>query len=181
MRTFISLPVAEEVKTKVKNAQKQIQANNKGPDIKWTKPEQMHVTLKFIGDIDQDDIGDLSQIIEKASGSIRPFELSYFKLDVFPHPDNPSVIIDKLKESSGRESFELEKNLRAYLKKYGFQFDKKKWIPHVTLGRVKEDNADIRFPNTNQEFSWEVNEIHLKKSELSQQGPGYTTIESFKI
>lgn len=181
MRIFISLPIDQGVKIKLKNAQKKIQANNKDPKIKWTEPSKMHVTLKFIGDIDEAELEDLVDIVKNSVNTIRPFEFSFFKMDAFPDLKNPNVLINKLKEPNGKESFELEQNLRGYLDKYGLPYDNKKWIPHITIGRVKDDDADVRLPNLDLDYSFKVEQVDIKKSELGSDGPEYDTIESIKL
>ncbi|MFB6226155.1 MAG: RNA 2',3'-cyclic phosphodiesterase [Candidatus Paceibacteria bacterium] len=181
MRIFISLPIPKEVKTQLKNTQKQIQANNKTPKVKWTEPSKMHVTLKFIGDLEKDELEQLSTLIKQAAEPIVPFKFSFFKLDAFPSLDNPSVLINKLKELNGRNSFELEQNLRSYLDKNSLPYDNKKWIPHITLGRIQKDNSEIRLPNLDIDYSFKVDEVEIKKSKLKPSGPEYKTLESIKL
>lgn len=180
MRTFIAFPVDLKVKNKIKSLQNKIEKHNMEPKVKWTDKEKMHVTVKFIGEVDQEEIPDLTKIIDKSAKNIEPFEYSFYKLDAFPDKNNPSVIINKIKEG-GKEGFELEQNLRAYLKKYNFPYDSKKWIPHITLGRVKESNADIDFPQADIDYNWQVSKVNLIKSELTQSGPVYTSLNSVKL
>jgi len=181
MRTFISLPISSSIKTELKNYQEKIKVNNKNIDIKWTKPEKMHVTLKFIGEIDTGEINQLTEIVKKSSQHINDsLKYNFFKVDAFPNLDHPSVIITKLKEE-GRKGFDLEQNLRSYLKKYRFSFDEKKWIPHITIGRVKDDSTNLYLPDSNLDFSWKVDEVHIKKSELNSNGPKYETLETVRF
>lgn len=181
MRTFISFPISNSVKTKIKNYQEKIKANNKNIDIKWTQPEKMHVTLKFIGDINREEVNQLTEILKKSSQHINnSLKYNFYKVDAFPNLNHPSVIITKLKEE-GRRGFDLEQNLRSYLKKYKFPFDEKKWIPHITIGRVKDDRIDLYLPKPNFDFGWEVEKIHIKKSELTSSGPNYETLATIRF
>jgi 2'-5' RNA ligase len=180
MRTFISFPVKERVKNKLKTQQEKFKKYNQEQKIKWTKKAKMHVTVKFIGEVEQEDTGKLAKILEKSAENIQPFEYNFYKLDAFPSKKNPSTIINKIKEQ-GREGFELEQNLRAYLKKYNFSFDSKKWIPHITLGRVKKESADIDFPSFNINYNWQVNKVELIESELTESGPKYSTISKVEL
>lgn len=181
MRVFISFPVSEKVKRTIKNAQQKIEKHNMEPTIKWQNPEKMHVTVKFIGEVEKGDIEELKKIMQKSVKGIESFEYALNNLDAFPDLNQPRILISKLSEKR-IEAFMLERNLSGYLKKYGFEIDKKKWVPHITLGRVKEGSKNLEIPNIDfPDLSWEVDRLDLVESKLTQEGSEYTKLFSVSL
>jgi len=158
---------------------------NSGADIKLVKPENMHITLKFLGDTDEKFVGQIREIMEKSVENIKSFEIKLKNTGVFPNENYIKVVwigIDQYEKLA-----EIAKKINEGLSKIGFKKEKRDFSPHLTIGRLKTGkNKDkilhiiTRYENT--EFNtFKIKKIKLIKSELTPKGPIYTTIEEVKI
>lgn len=149
-------------------------------DMKYVKPELVHITLKFLGDVDESRI----PFISEALGSIlcEPFEAKVGGLGAFPKPANPRVIW--LGATGNFEA--LYENIEDLLKPFKFEKDSREFLAHATLARVrflKKDEVNA-FISTLEKFkdieigSMWVNKVLLKKSTLTPEGPIYETLQT---
>ncbi len=180
MRAFIAIDIGE--KEEIVELLKELK-KIKGR-IKPVEPENIHLTLKFLGEIDEGMIGNIKEAIEKSIEGISPFKASLSGLGVFTSIDYMRVLWIGFKDEGQTKKIaaELEKELH----KYGFKKEKG-FTPHVTIARIKskEVKEEIRkFIERYKEKSFgevECNEIRLKKSILKPEGPIYKTIEEIKL
>jgi 2'-5' RNA ligase len=134
MRTFIAIDLDQEIKNAILRF---IQTMDKGDKhIKWIKPQGMHLTLKFLGDITKDRISDVESVLSDIAKDHRPFHLSVKGTGTFP-PGNrpPRVLWIGVKEN--QTLLEIQARLESDLENYHFPKEKRKYYPHLTLGRVK--------------------------------------------
>jgi len=159
--------------------------NNSGANIKLVKPENMHITIKFLGDTDEKFVGRIREIMEKSVENIESFEIKLKSIGVFPNQDYIKIIWIGIEQYE--KIVEIAKKINKGLSKIGFKKEKREFSPHLTIGRVKNSkNKDKilhiinRYENT--EFNtYKIKSIKLIKSELRSKGPIYTTIEEIKI
>lgn len=165
---------------------KQIQDTLKAYDfnIKWVKPENMHLTIKFLGDIDPSQagqIGDLAGSIVNRHGTV---SLAATGLGAFPNINRPRVVWAGL---SGQTDIleQLKSELENELEAVGIEKETKKFKGHLTLGRIKKSLKEKRFVqvmNQHQAFETETftaDGIGFFKSDLTPSGPIYTKIRTF--
>jgi RNA 2',3'-cyclic 3'-phosphodiesterase len=151
-------------------------------DIKWVFGKNLHMTISFLGNLDEKKINELSQKLETLKfGS--PFNCVLTHTGIFPDAKEPRVFwlgIDRGKD----RVIGIVEQINNTLKELEFPVDDKIFIPHVTIGRVKnkENVWKIGSDNyLNAVFSptrFPVNSVHLYQSELTQQGVKFTTIVS---
>ncbi len=171
MRLFIALEVSEYISGRLRAVQDEI----KVIDAKLTFPKQFHLTLKFLGDVDDDKIGMIKERLD--SIKFKPFKLRISEIDVFPDKDHIKVIWAGVKNSS--KVYQLHKQVDDFLKDM-FEKDKR-FHPHITLARVKfvRNKARLKkiIEETNiEEMDFEVKRINLISSSLTPQGPIYEII-----
>ncbi|OEU69242.1 MAG: 2'-5' RNA ligase [Desulfovibrio sp. S3730MH75] len=180
IRTFIAHPVPEEWKNVLlENAE----LLNEGlqSKIAWVKPENMHFTLKFSGDIPEDAIPRVDPILK----AIRfdPFEISTGPSGYFPSPIKPRVIWIGLTCGS-KEICDNALAINNALAPLGFAKNTKPYHAHLTLGRVKKQAKDnwaalsdkignLSLPNST------ISEFTLFQSELTPAGPIYTKLKTY--
>lgn len=180
MRTFFSLELPEDVKDQIKSASQSIQ----GPAyVKWVSRENLHITLKFLGEVDRGQIPEIKERAEGTASRSEPFTVNINRLGGFPNNSFPKVIW--LGSSSPPDQiFRLHEDLEESLFGLGFEKEDRDYVPHITLGRTKEDDAKkIEQLGENMvgldfDSSWRVlvEEITLMKSELKSEGPVYTPL-----
>ena len=90
MRTFIAIEISEEIK----NILAQIESHliYAGADVKWVKPENVHLTLKFLGEIDEKKAAEVTAILDSIARMTKPFELNVKDIGAFPKIEHPRVI-----------------------------------------------------------------------------------------
>ncbi len=180
MRTFFCLELPEQVKKEIRSTADSIQ----GPAyVKWVSRENLHITLKFLGDVEQRQITEIKTQAKKSASQVNPFEMTIDKLSGFPNPGFPKVIW--LGSSSPPpEIHRLNEDLETRMEEIGFEKERRDYVPHVTLGRTKdEDETKIEelgtdLQNLKLDSNWRVpiDHLTLMESELRSSGPEYTPV-----
>lgn len=106
-------------------------------DIKWVDPEGCHITLKFLGDVQQSRIPAVEEAMRRAVRSASPFALTFDTIGVFPAREGPRVIwVGSAVESAPLNA--LQQNVEGELAAVAFPADRRRFSPHITLGRVRD-------------------------------------------
>jgi len=183
MRTFIAIDINDDELIK-KIYELSLAVKRTGASLKLVEPENLHITLKFLGEIDPKDIDIIKKVIETHAKKFSPFRISIEKLGAFPSIRSPRVIWVGIEENKDK-IVELAQAISYDLEKIGFRREKREFHPHVTIARVKKHNrALIDFINANKDKYFgtlTVGEILIKKSKLTPMGPEYTTIASIQL
>ncbi len=176
-RAFICLEMPEEVVKEIARVQELILKRKFVG--KMTELENLHLTLKFLGEIDEEKIGRVKEILSKVDFS--EFESKLGEIGIFSYNRNPKIVWVKI---NGKVIWEIQKKIDEYLSDL---FDKEeRFMNHMTIARVKyvndKDNFSSYVKNINvKSLSWNVTNFKLKKSILSERGPIYEDIESFNL
>ncbi len=184
LRLFIAIELPEMVREPLADSLKDSVIIKK-KKARLTSKENLHITLKFLGDVQQDKRGDLQAAIANSVGGIGPFELKIHSGGVFPAIKKPRILwagFDISKELSV-----LVNNLENEFEKIGFSKDLKPFQPHITLARIPEDISTI-IPVEKDEIiqnlekidlpPFTVNKISLMKSILLPGKPEYQVIST---
>ena len=155
------------------------------PDISWVKRENIHLTIKFLGNIHEERIKEIKGAIEDATKGISPFYLRPFGLGAFPNPKNPRVIWVGIDKSKPLEK--IYKELQRGLEKLRFKEEDRAFSPHLTLGRIKRPAHGRHLSDAIKKYknfsapSFLVQDIVLFKSELHPKGAKYTALERVSL
>ncbi|MCF7907860.1 MAG: RNA 2',3'-cyclic phosphodiesterase [Candidatus Omnitrophica bacterium] len=177
MRTFIAIDLPENLKTKLSQIQKDLETDNL--KFKWVEPDNIHLTLKFLGEIDEDQLLEIKKVVAQTTDQIKTFELTAEGLGFFPNQKNPRIFLTNLKNSEPLRL--LVTKLENNLTQLGFPIENK-FKAHLTLARIKsQENIDLLIEKTKairlkERFS--VGKITIYKSNLTASGPIYTIIAS---
>ena len=149
------------------------------------RPENLHVTLKFLGDIDDSKVDDIALAIRDSVQGLVPFRGSMKGMGAFPSLSNIRVIWVGLENVEGLSV--LADELDGTLRELGFERDKKGFKPHLTVARARSArnaNALQKVINSNvaTEFGeFEIDSIRLKRSVLTPQGPRYSDVREIPL
>ena len=180
IRTFISVPVPEPLF----NLQKKLKVtiSEKIGKIRWLHKDQIHLTIKFLGDTTEDSINDVRHVMQKVADEFKPFNISIQKTGCFPKIERPRVMwigvsgeLDKL--------YQLVEKIQKKLNPLGFPKDEKKYHPHITIARAKypqKKTPDIStFLNTSFDpIPFPIKKVQFISSELFPNGPVYTILST---
>jgi RNA 2',3'-cyclic 3'-phosphodiesterase len=148
--------------------------------IKWVEPENMHLTLKFIGETDEKQIPAIQQAIETAVSQSEPFTIKIANTGIFGSRYDPKVIWFGIEKQDELES--LAQNIFTELAKRGWQTDRQNFVPHLTIGRIKELKDKPLFQKIISKYNTvdiqeeNVTEIILYESILRREGPLYINV-----
>ena len=182
VRSFLAIELKEDLVPKILDVQKEFKKTN--ANIKYVPSKNMHFTLKFFGNIDEEMIEDISLSVEKVIMNYSSFDLSIKNCGCFPNKNVIKVLWLGLDEGSPIKS--LQKDLDREFKKLGFKKEKN-FISHLTIGRVKSPKNEKEIRKTIEKLEnieigqMTVSRMCLKKSTLTPQGPIYEDIKVFEL
>lgn len=178
MRTFIAVEMPEDVRQKVGRYIYTIR--NNFDNVKWVIPDNLHLTIKFLGEVKKPDIKKLMECIEATASEFTPFSMGLNGLGFFPSEMKPRVIWIGA-DGGADHLLEIFHTLENCLEKAGFDRDARTFSPHLTIGRVRKDRKTV-VPERLPEFEpvrFEINSLKLMSSILTSKGPIYeSTFES---
>ncbi len=147
--------------------------------VRWEPPEKFHVTLRFLGEVGEADVGGLSRDVgERVSGS-GGVESGFSGLRVFPGPRSPRVLAVSLSPSPRfRRLFDA---VDAAVSKNGFGGTKGKFVPHVTVGRVGGVFGGARGVSGPEAERFVIRSVGLVESELRPGGSRYSRVETWNL
>jgi len=177
MRCFLAIDLNYECRDYLFNLQKEI---SKFVKAKWVEKKNLHLTLKFIREIDEDKLENVKRILSELK--IKKFKIYLNEIGVFPSKDIINVIWIGLKPE--KDIISLQKNVDESL--LGLFPQDQKFSSHITLGRVKfvknkDEFKEILKETEIKKIEFEVNSFRLYKSELTKDGPKYYLLEEFKL
>ncbi len=185
MRIFIALELPESVRERLG----QLQGKLKGTEnrIRWVDPSLIHLTMKFLGEVKENNLEKVIQTARNAAGRFSLFEMKIGKTGVFPSFSSPRVIWVGIEE--GKDKLEtLAAELEEKLGQEGFSRSSRKWTSHLTLARVKVLKEKEKLKALLLQYCKEVEGIEVKvnslsviKSELAPQGAIYTVLERIPL
>ncbi|MEO2241379.1 MAG: RNA 2',3'-cyclic phosphodiesterase [Euryarchaeota archaeon] len=184
-RAFISIDIEEdEVIDRIQELQDRLKAS--GADLKLVEPENVHLTLKFLGDIPESRVSEVVEAMERAADTVEPFTLRLKGLGVFPNIRHIRVVWVGVDEGAD-ETKAMAAVLEDELGRRGFRRERRDFVPHVTIARVRSGRNKAQLVEAIRELSSvevgdvEVTAIRLKKSILRPEGPEYHTVEEVKL
>jgi RNA 2',3'-cyclic 3'-phosphodiesterase len=178
MRLFIAIEPDESVLAHLRNLQETMRPLL---PARWIPPDQLHLTLKFLGDTPDPQLPDLITALKNVTLD-SPLLLQISGVICFP-PRGPIRIIATSMEDDQNRCAQLAQRIDRACHEVGFQLENRRWTPHVTLARIKERTSpDIRrrIASIQQaRLSFDVEEFVLKESRLDDKGPTYITVATF--
>jgi 2'-5' RNA ligase len=156
-----------------------------GRGVRWVTPENIHLTLKFLGDISSAHTDLLERALKTEVGQCLPFEIDVDGLGVFPNVRRPRVIWIGL--NAPADLARLQRNLETVTARLGYVSDDKPFSPHLTIGRIREQLSSdearaLRPALENAKVGllgrFAVKSVHLFQSELKPGGPIYTCLST---
>ena len=186
MRTFIAIEIPGSLLADLDGELDTIRSGPEGRLVRWVRPEAMHLTLKFLGEIDQQQVFAIQGILNEVAQSRSRFELQISGLGCFPNTRRPRVVwvgFDPLVE----DLIQLQIELEHRLEKIGIEAERREYHPHLTIGRIRrglsgsEQRTISDWAQRIQLGSigtFEVKAITLIRSDLKPSGAIYTHLHS---
>lgn len=106
-------------------------------DVKWVESPNMHLTLKFLGDVREEDTADVCRVVTKAAAEFEPFDIAVGGAGAFPNARRPRTLWIGVTQG-GKELISLQTAIERVLAKRGFPKEHRAFHPHLTIGRVRD-------------------------------------------
>ena len=176
-RLFIALELSDRQKDEVSALQQKLK--NSMQEVRWVRREGVHLTLKFLGEIDAKRIEQVKAAMDEAAFSVDKFEVSFGCSGIFPSPRKARVFWLGVTDGEADVRKLAEKTDKA-LSGYGFEPEQRRFKPHLTIGRargsVREESVEyfIRQGESFQTGTVKVESVVLFESKLTSQGAIHT-------
>lgn len=156
-----------------------------GERIKWVEPHNMHITLKFFGETEEEKVPDISSVIKKVSDKQGKFQFKLKGIGIFGSAYNPRLIWFGIENNEQLKI--LGNELINRLDKAGFANDRQNFVPHLTIGRIRELQHKRSFQSKIDQFNGlDIQNVHVEKiclfeSKLTTSGPVYKEAAHFLL
>ena len=184
IRAFIACDIPEGLLKKTSDIQDKLKGLD--AEVGWTKVSSIHLTIRFLGEIEDGLVDKVDTVIKEASKGQPPFDISITGSGVFPNLKNPRVIWLGI-DDGAKGLTNLQRALEDGLKALGFEPEEREFRPHLTLGRVKGAKGKERLSSAVSGLkdieigSFTVDRVILYKSELKPTGAVYTKLKEIKL
>ncbi|HZT23656.1 MAG TPA: RNA 2',3'-cyclic phosphodiesterase [Verrucomicrobiae bacterium] len=188
LRLFVAIPIPEAVRNEIAPVQDELKRLAPAHTVRWVKPEQFHLTLKFLGDVSVEEVKALQQAVGSVCAARPALALRAYGLGFFPNARLPRVIWAGIGDDAGKLA-ELHAQVDAATRMFGVTSETASFSGHATLGRFK------KFPRREMENflrrvealrerdfgSWTAGAVELVRSELAPDGARHTVLASFAL
>ncbi len=188
LRAFIAIHLSQEARLQLSDTIRSL--GSEIPNgVRWVDPEGIHLTLKFLGDIDPALVEDVLRAMQQAASGSLPFQLHLNGLGVFPNQRRPRVLWAGLGGDLDALGA-LQEKLEAAMSGLNFPRERRTFNPHLTLGRVRDGvsavarqriGAVVSSGSLDGADSWPVNAVHLMRSILTSDGAVYSSLGSVSL
>lgn len=182
IRAFVAACLDPDLLSKIRAQQEQLESSLGPGQVRWTTAEQLHLTLKFFGNVRTEDVTLLEDALRQAAQGVPPFHLIIRGLGCFPSCRRPNVIWLGLEGDLGGLQ-RLQNNLHQHCQRFGQHSEDRAFRPHLTIGRVKasvpsacELGERIRSTTLGTIGQWSIHQITLLQSQLTPRGSIYTEL-----
>ena len=184
MRAFLGIAITAEAQAALSILQNAF--NMKEQALRWIKPAQMHMTLKFLGEIKEAQKQRLSDCMRSIAGNQACFDAKLDRLGGFPSIDNPKVLWVGISQGA-REVGALALAVERTSASFGFKPEEKDFHPHVTLARIESSLIGRKAGEKAKSIiglklpAWRVAAVNFYRSTLGPGGPRYEVLEEFPL
>jgi 2'-5' RNA ligase len=179
MRLFIAIELPDEIKQGIARVQEELR--KAGADAGWTRPEGIHLTLKFLGEVPEAKVQEIMTALTAAAKGIGMLKLEVEGAGAFPHAKSPRVLWTGVRGDTEKLAA-LQAAIEDGMEQLGFDREARKFSPHLTLARIKFPKHRDNWQQMIEEIknvmlgSFEAGHVSLMQSELKREGAVYTEV-----
>jgi len=187
MRCFIAINIAEQISKALANLQDELRGkvDIKRGDAKWVNPENIHLTLKFLGEIKDEQIMEICNITGEVASLHKAFELD---IESVGHFGGRSARVLWVGTGQNCEKLlQLQQDLERQLELAGWPKEARKFSGHLTLCRIRNTRAGVKLARLAQDYkdyklgTMPVDSVSVFQSQLTPQGPIYTVLGKYEL
>jgi 2'-5' RNA ligase len=187
MRCFIAIDIDEEIRNALGGLQRKLRdgIDVKKGDINWVNPDNIHLTLKFLGEIKDEKSAEVCNIVKDAAGRHKSFELD---IESVGHFGGASPRVLWVGMGKGQEKLlELQKDIEESLALAGWPEETREFSGHLTLCRIRNSKAGMKLAQLSEDYkdfkvgTISADSVRVYQSELKPAGPVYTVLGNYKL
>jgi 2'-5' RNA ligase len=186
VRSFTAVEISSEVRSKTQKLIAALAASS--ANVKWVEAESLHVTLKFLGNVQMLEVPEVCEAVAEAVADLPPFDVQFCGAGAFPNLERPRTVWVGMTRGTD-EMIALHDAIEHRLAELGFRSDGRRFRPHLTIGRVRSSSpAEIRelasLLADQQDFiggSGDVSEVVVFSSEQARGGPVYEPLSHAEL
>ena len=186
IRTFVAIPLTDMIADTVRDLIDRFRELD--DRVRWVPSDNLHLTLKFLGDVDNTEVHRVCQVVERACAKLDPFELEFRGTDGFPNLERARVLYVGVEDNAGALR-PLVQELEESFADLGFKREPRDYTPHLTLGRCKgsgrKPNSEVLQAVTDAGQldlgSMMVKKVCVFASFLDKAGPTYQTMDTVNL
>jgi len=189
IRTFIAIELPEGLRSAIAKVEEELRAQPWAKAVRWVPPQNLHLTLKFLGGVPAKWMEEVKAAVEGASQALAPFQVGLAGLGCFPSPRRPNVVWIGL-EGEVEALTKLARAVEESLSSLGFAAEGRPFSAHLTIGRVNRDASSAerralggyiqaaKLPSLGR---MEVGAVSVMRSDLHPSGARYTRLAAFPL
>jgi len=183
LRSFIAIELPDTVKSALLSLQQGLKTC--GADVRWVRPEGVHLTLKFLGDIEEKLVDGIVESLKGTCRKFHAFNCEVRGVGVFPGIRAPRVLWAGIEDHDALKLIQQE--IDSAMSSHGFEREDRKFTPHLTLGRFRSSEGKMALMNKMEQYKGhslgliDVNHISLMRSDLGPAGAKYTRIAEIPL
>jgi 2'-5' RNA ligase len=185
IRAFIAIELSVEIRRSLDQVSSQLRHSLKGAPVRWVPADNIHLTLKFLGNVSVANLDLLKEVVRNDVARHSPFELSVGELGAFPSIHRPRVIVVRVQAPA--ELGQMQRGLEEQTRRLGYDPEERPFSPHLTLGRVSRNASTNEVAQLGKMLesarvgflgAIQVSSVHLFRSDLQPSGAIYTSLLS---
>lgn len=187
MRCFIAVDIDEETRRALGDLQRKLQSrvDVKRSDVKWVNPKNIHLTLKFLGEIKDEKVVEICNIVKDAAVRHESFELDIESVGRFGGRSARVLWVGAGR--GGENLLELQKDIEKSLASAGWPQETREFTGHLTLCRIRNSKAGVKLAQVSEDYkdfrlgTFSTDSVSVYQSELKPGGPVYTRLGNYKL
>jgi 2'-5' RNA ligase len=187
MRCFIAIDIDEKIRSALGDLQQQLQngVDVKKGDVNWVNPDNIHLTLKFLGEIKDEKVAEICNIVKDVADRHKSFELD---IESVGHFGGRSPKVLWVGTGKGAENLlELQEDIEESLASAGWPEETREFAGHLTLCRIRHPAAGAKLAQVSEDYkdfklgTMPADSVSVYQSELKPSGPVYTLLGNYKL
>ena len=188
IRAFIAIEISPEIRQKLEELSNQLRSELRGVPVRWVPVENIHLTLKFLGNVSLANLEVLTKLLRAEAAAHPAFEISIGELGAFPSNRRPWVI--KINVQAPSELEAVQRGIETETARLGYDREERPFSPHLTIGRISRNasSGDVRRVSAALDRykvgflgAMRVDAIHLFQSDLNPAGAVYSKLNSAQL
>lgn len=182
---FCAFELPDSLRSRINQHSQRVRAAVPDAAASWSRPENIHLTMKFFGNVDQAKVPVISSVAARIVKEYSPIQIEVGKTGVFPRPSRPQVLWIGVEDSSGELS-NFQEQLENEFAREGFPKEDRAFRPHLTIARIRKPQNASRLAEVHLDLEFSavalrLDELILFRSELSSKGSKYTAISRHRL